>query len=149
MVNQISSQDDDQTVCTQDVKECPDGSFVSRMGLSCDFALCPDDVSNRYMIDDLGYEIEKRTTSKKTEYNTYYINNLQIDILDIIEDSRCLENTQCVWQGTVIVKALVTLGTSSVNTNLELAKTINVLDKKITMIDAGERNNYNFKFYVE
>lgn len=65
VVNQISSQDDDQTVCTQDVKECPDGSFVSRMGLSCDFALCPDDVSNRYMIDDLGYEIEKRTTSKK------------------------------------------------------------------------------------
>lgn len=49
----------------------------------------------------------------------------------------------------MIVKALVTLGTSSVNTNLELAKTINVLDKKITMIDAGERNNYNFKFYVE
>ena len=28
-------------VCTQDVKECPDGSFVSRVAPDCNFASCP------------------------------------------------------------------------------------------------------------
>ena len=30
-----------QVVCTQDAKECPDGSFVSRQGPTCEFAACP------------------------------------------------------------------------------------------------------------
>lgn len=28
-------------VCTQDAKQCPDGSFVGRMGPRCEFAKCP------------------------------------------------------------------------------------------------------------
>lgn len=28
--------------CTQDVKQCPDGSYVSRQGHRCEFAACPD-----------------------------------------------------------------------------------------------------------
>ena len=32
---------DEATVCTQDVKQCPDGSFVGRVAPSCDFAPCP------------------------------------------------------------------------------------------------------------
>jgi len=30
-----------QTLCTQDVKQCPDGSYVSRTGEKCEFAACP------------------------------------------------------------------------------------------------------------
>ena len=30
-----------QTVCTQDAKLCPDGSYVSRTGPNCEFAPCP------------------------------------------------------------------------------------------------------------
>lgn len=29
------------TVCTLDAKECPDGSYVGRVGPSCEFAACP------------------------------------------------------------------------------------------------------------
>ncbi len=32
---------DDQVVCTQDAKQCPDGSYVSRTGPNCEFAACP------------------------------------------------------------------------------------------------------------
>ncbi|MFZ2193091.1 MAG: DUF333 domain-containing protein [Candidatus Moraniibacteriota bacterium] len=28
-------------VCTQEAKACPDGSYVSRTGPNCEFALCP------------------------------------------------------------------------------------------------------------
>jgi len=31
----------DQVVCAQDVKECLDGSYVSRQGPNCEFAKCP------------------------------------------------------------------------------------------------------------
>jgi plastocyanin len=30
-----------QVVCTQDAKQCPDGSYVSRIPPNCDFAACP------------------------------------------------------------------------------------------------------------
>lgn len=30
-------------ICTQEVKTCPDGSFVARTGDHCEFAPCPDD----------------------------------------------------------------------------------------------------------
>jgi len=29
-------------MCTDDVKECPDGSFVSRAGFNCEFMSCPE-----------------------------------------------------------------------------------------------------------
>ena len=32
-----------EAVCTQEVKTCPDGSFVSKVGPECEFAPCPDD----------------------------------------------------------------------------------------------------------
>lgn len=36
-----SGTDQNQTVCTMEAKECPDGSFVGRSGPNCDFAPCP------------------------------------------------------------------------------------------------------------
>ena|SRR3989338_3725623 len=35
----------DEIACTQDAKECPDGSFVGRTGPNCEFAVCPADAS--------------------------------------------------------------------------------------------------------
>lgn len=31
----------DPVACTEEAKECPDGSYVSREGPSCEFAECP------------------------------------------------------------------------------------------------------------
>ncbi len=33
--------DSDITFCTQDARQCPDGSYVGRVGPSCEFAACP------------------------------------------------------------------------------------------------------------
>lgn len=42
MINTFKFTDqEDQTVCTQDVKWCSDGSYVSRQPPSCEFAKCP------------------------------------------------------------------------------------------------------------
>ncbi len=33
---------DEQVMCTQDAKQCPDGSYVARTGPKCEFAVCPE-----------------------------------------------------------------------------------------------------------
>jgi len=33
-------------ICTQDVKECPDGTYVSRRGFRCEFEACPEGNDN-------------------------------------------------------------------------------------------------------
>jgi len=41
LVQPPSNKDQEPVYCTQDAKLCPDGSYVSRMGPSCEFAACP------------------------------------------------------------------------------------------------------------
>ena len=38
------------TFCTMDVKACPDGSYVSRSGPRCEFALCPSEKLKEVLI---------------------------------------------------------------------------------------------------
>jgi hypothetical protein len=40
-VQSVESCSTDTVFCTQDAKQCPDGSFVSRVAPSCQFAQCP------------------------------------------------------------------------------------------------------------
>ncbi|MEQ1739088.1 MAG: hypothetical protein ABL884_04195 [Methyloglobulus sp.] len=40
-VHLVAACNETVTFCTQDVKLCPDGSYVSRVGPSCSFAPCP------------------------------------------------------------------------------------------------------------
>lgn len=45
---------DKRTVCTQEAKQCPDGSYVSRTGPNCEFAACPMENENKiYSVDEL------------------------------------------------------------------------------------------------
>jgi hypothetical protein len=38
-------------VCAQDAKQCPDGSYVSRIAPNCDFAVCPE-IKNYIVINN-------------------------------------------------------------------------------------------------
>jgi len=60
----------EQIFCTQDVKECTDGSYVSRTGPNCEFAECPNpsnsaaqkgvDGTNSYQNKEYGFEFSYR-----------------------------------------------------------------------------------------
>ncbi len=39
--NPVTATPPEQIFCTQDVKLCPDGSYVPRQPPSCDFSPCP------------------------------------------------------------------------------------------------------------
>ncbi len=38
---QNDKPDHEMVMCTQDVKQCPDGSWVSRIAPDCQFSACP------------------------------------------------------------------------------------------------------------
>lgn len=46
--------------CTQEVKVCPDGSYVGRTGPNCEFSPCPDETADwkTYTNNDYGFEFK-------------------------------------------------------------------------------------------
>lgn len=61
----ITPERHDKIFCTQEAKQCPDGSYVSRTGPNCEFAYCPkqglgqEDVSTwkTYRNEKYGFEV--------------------------------------------------------------------------------------------
>lgn len=41
------SPEEEPIYCTQDAKQCPDGSYVGRIGPNCEFAACPKPVKEK------------------------------------------------------------------------------------------------------
>ena len=41
--NRTANPDEQYIFCTQEAKQCPDGSYVSRTGPNCEFTLCPSE----------------------------------------------------------------------------------------------------------
>ncbi len=77
--------------CTMEAKLCSDGSYVSRAGPNCEFALClaPAAVS------------PVAVGAKAT------INGTRIGVLELLEDSRCPVDVQCIQAGTVRVRTSI------------------------------------------
>lgn len=96
----------EQVVCTMEAKQCADGSYVGRTGPSCEFAACPGELSS---------------TGVMGINQTATVAGVVITPIEVLEDSRCPTDVQCIQAGTVRVKARIaqetyefTLGTAQV-----------------------------------
>lgn len=80
--------------CPTDAKICPDGSAVGRTGSDCHFEACPT---------------REATTSTITTTIGQVATALHVSITpkEVVSDSRCPQGVQCIWAGTVEVKAVV------------------------------------------
>ena len=47
MYSYVSKNQPVQQACTMEAKLCPDGTYVGRIGPSCEFAACPNPISNK------------------------------------------------------------------------------------------------------
>lgn len=63
---------EEQTFCTQEAKQCPDGSYVGRVGPSCEFAPCPGEQNN---------ELWQSMTDEKTGVSFQYPKELLTEYL--------------------------------------------------------------------
>jgi hypothetical protein len=77
------------SVCTQEVFQCPDGSYVSREGKECKFKACPEAAKPELGEIELG--------------NSQFINGVRIRLNKIVSDSRCPVDVQCIQAGALTV----------------------------------------------
>ncbi len=141
-------------VCTQEAKICPDGSAVGRSGPQCEFALCPT-TSVKDIKDTNNTQVEEGTFTvleKKILTNGVYITPLEV-----IEDSRCPTDINCMWVGTVRVTVKLEIGTSSQISELSFSNSVIFLGKKISLVSIFPNristttiplSSYRFEFKV-
>ncbi len=81
-------------MCNGDGKICPDGSLVGRTGPKCEFTACPSpDATEATLTTYMGGSATGM--------------NFTVNPREIVSDSRCPEDVQCVWAGTVEVRTAV------------------------------------------
>lgn len=78
--------------CNADGKVCPDGTVVGRTGPNCEFPACPDVATP-----------EKESTVASLNQRIL-ANEVHITPLEVVEDSRCPTDVQCIQAGTVRAK---------------------------------------------
>lgn len=97
------------TVCTMDAKMCPDGTYVGRTGPNCEF-VCPAVGSNTSTTTS-----EKKFQAKLNQQSLSIYST--VTPIEVLEDSRCPTDVQCIQAGTVRLKVLV-ISPSGQSTNI-------------------------------
>ncbi len=88
--------------CTLEAKMCPDGvTYVGRQGPNCEFQACPtvstSTKSTKPTPSTTGSDITLKIEEKKI------VGDLSLTFSDILQDSRCPVDVQCIQAGSVNV----------------------------------------------
>lgn len=132
-------------VCTTDVKQCPDGSYVGRTGPKCEFAACPS------------VSVSKVLISAKIG-RLANISGLELTPIKVTEDSRCPVDVTCIQAGTVKVEVRLKSGSGQATQVFTLNEPVTTETETITLIEAFPPKKagvqitnaqYQFTFEVE
>ncbi len=127
--------------CTMEAKMCPDGSYVGRTGPKCEFKKCPEDIHGGQLIGQ-----------------ATIFSGLKITPIEIVEDSRCPEGTQCIWAGRVIIKTKFDFGDNkTMETDVEAGKPVDAFGFRVTLynvmpskkIDSIKPEDYTLLYSVK
>lgn len=90
----VLDDEEEPYACTLDAKMCPDGSYVGRSGKDCTFDACPSDDS---------------TSTQVTAFlgGSGTAMNVTVSPQEVVSDSRCPSDVQCIWAGTVEVRTVL------------------------------------------
>ena len=131
--------------CNADAMICPDGSAVGRMGPKCEFAACPTPTATSVTL----------TTSLGQKVSGL---NVSITPLEIVSDSRCPKDVQCIWAGTVELKTKIESGLGASTMTLTLGTPVTTEAETITLKDVAPAksagitipsSSYRFEFEVK
>ena len=88
-------------VCTEEAKQCPDGSYVGRTGPACQFAACPD-------VPIVVTPASGSITIGVGQTGT--VGDFEITFNSFVQDSRCPIDVQCIQAGAVNINVTFTHG---------------------------------------
>ncbi len=131
--------------CNADAKICPDGSSVGRSGPQCEFAPCPSpDRASATLTTYLGGSPTALTVT--------------INPQEVVSDSRCPQDVQCIWAGEVAVRTVLSTPVSHGEHVLKLNEPQQFGDFDVTLTEvtpypsAGEEipeSSYRFTYRIE
>lgn len=136
-----------EQACTEEAKLCPDGSSVGRAGPNCDFAECPGTATTTPEVETTVAALNQRILT----------DGVHLTPLEVVSDSRCPIDVQCIQAGTVSVRTRIEVGTNSETVILTLAKATTFVGKNITLTSATPAKSskqtilpadYRFEFKV-
>lgn len=150
------SQSQAVTPCTQEAKQCPDGSYVSRTGLQCQFADCPTTSQPKDEVKPPATDVVADKTIT-TLNKTITTGGVKITPLEVTEDSRCPIGVNCIWKGVVRVKVKLENGAVTQVSELSLSNSVIITDKKVSLLTVNpqaysnliiNKDDYVFEFSV-
>lgn len=92
--------------CTQDAKQCPDGSYVSRTGPDCEFAPCP--LSSQAPSLDNPQDKQSKPTNDTATWKIYRNDKFSYEVKypsdwEIVEAKQRI-GTESVWTGSILIE---------------------------------------------
>lgn len=134
--------------CTMEAKMCPDGSYVGRIGPSCEFAACPAVVAPT----ESSITLEARLGETVSAFGVVITPEV------LLEDSRCPTDVVCIQAGTVRVRAALMSGMGNAVQEFKLGETYTTEAENVTLsavtpaplsTSSIEESEYQFTFVVE
>lgn len=115
----VAEAPSDGVMCTMEAKLCPDGSYVGRTGPNCEFSACPSGNGPVSLEARIGQEVSALDVS--------------ITPLSVLQDSRCPVGVQCIWAGTVKLKARLSSGLGTATQEFTLGEPITTEVEVVTL----------------
>lgn len=113
--------------CNGDAFMCPDGSSVGRTGPQCEFAACPP-------ADATSARVETYLGGRDGGLG------LTINPREVVSDSRCPKDVQCIWAGTVEVRAAVETKVAHGEHVFKLGEPKTVGDLTVTLVEVRPKS---------
>ena len=107
--------------CTAEAKQCPDGTYVGRTGPKCEFTPCPIPNTSPGASAALGERAR--------------IGSIAITPLEVLQDSRCPVDAQCIQAGTVRISAKLESGSDSRTVALQLGAPFSFAGAHVLLLD--------------
>ena len=114
-----------EVACTLEAKQCPDGSYVGRVGPNCEFAACPT-VDTHTPGEE---EVSVQLNQSKSAYG------VTLTPIAVLEDSRCPSDVTCVWEGRIRLQVRIQSGLGTATSIFSLGDTITTEAEAITLIE--------------
>lgn len=131
--NQPSNKKDNSVYCTQEAKQCPDGSYTGRTGPKCEF-VCPEE------------QVKKEILEETTAFLNQKILNggIYITPIQVVSDSRCPIDVQCIWAGEILIKVELKKGDVVREVELKEGGSVIFEDREISLMSViPEKNTKN------
>ncbi len=110
--------------CATDVKLCPDETYVSRIPPDCDFQSCNAEIVDGKLETMLHAKIDQGASGL----------DVKIVPTEVLEDSRCPLDVNCIQAGTVKIKAILESGLGKANQVFQLSNPITTEAEEITLV---------------